>query len=388
MPLIFYGAGIQLENEYELYVENGIVPICVADGNPNKWGTYVHGNRIVSLEEAVKKYADAKILITTDTLNWESVTKFLVTEKNIDKSLIINENVKTAKFCNRVCKINSDTLTCCAFDKEIFSSTFSDYTIAKSVMTLKTIHEMLCDYHENDTKEKHCSQCPFYKKQIYLGNRKFSVIDLAADAPCQCKCTYCYKQKADYVAQHKFPNFQGIFDCLLENDLLNRNCLTISIATGEFSISPKIDEIISFLRYCSSKYKYLNVQAISNCIKFCEKMISFISKPNSLINCSLDAGTQETYLKVKGIDSFDQVIQTLTKYKEAGVNIQLKYIILPNVNDNQNDLQNFALICEKLQPISVLVSKDPFSEYEKEKYEYALDFLLHNVPNAKIHFAF
>ena len=80
-------------------------------------------------------------------------------------------------------------------------------------------------------------------------------------------------------------------------------------------------------------------------------------KDGSFLNISLDAGTKSTYAAVKGLDVFEEVIETLRRYKYAGSYMLLKYIILPE-NCNKNDFDGFVKLAQELRPISVSVSCD------------------------------
>jgi len=82
---------------------------------------------------------------------------------------------------------------------------------------------------------------------------------------------------------------------------------------------------------------------------------------------SLDAGTAETYAKIHGVDLFDKVCYNLEQYARHGL-VELKYIILPNINDNENDIFGFLSLCERIKNTDIAVSRDyfdtrPFSEH-------------------------
>ena len=59
---------------------------------------------------------------------------------------------------------------------------------------------------------------------------------------------------------------------------------------------------------------------------------------------SLDAGTKEMHEKVKGVKSFDKVWKNLDKYssvykyKEGGNLLKTKFIIMPGINDSEEEI--------------------------------------------------
>lgn len=57
---------------------------------------------------------------------------------------------------------------------------------------------------------------------------------------------------------------------------------------------------------------------------------------------------------------FDTVKQNLTKYSQSGL-IELKYIFLPEVNDNKKDIDGFIEFCKAVGAHSAAISYDLFA---------------------------
>jgi hypothetical protein len=72
---------------------------------------------------------------------------------------------------------------------------------------------------------------------------------------------------------------------------------------------------------------------------------------------SLDAGTRETFAKIKGLDLFDKVCDNLVRYSSKGP-VRLKYIILPGLNDNEADIDGFVALCVRLKATAVDVTRE------------------------------
>jgi adenine C2-methylase RlmN of 23S rRNA A2503 and tRNA A37 len=85
------------------------------------------------------------------------------------------------------------------------------------------------------------------------------------------------------------------------------------------------------------------------------------ANPQSSINFSIDSGTRETWLKVKGVDNFGTVINNLGKYSASGSGpeqIVLKYIIFPGVNDSPEDFRALPEIMGDLGAKRLTISCD------------------------------
>ena len=80
-----------------------------------------------------------------------------------------------------------------------------------------------------------------------------------------------------------------------------------------------------------------NVEILTSGIKYCKSIEDAFVNDKLKMVVSIDSGTKETYLKIKGVDCFDKVIENLRKYVLASdfakENITLKYIIVDKEND-------------------------------------------------------
>ena len=85
---------------------------------------------------------------------------------------------------------------------------------------------------------------------------------------------------------------------------------------------------------------------------------------------SIDAGTRETFKKIKKNDKFDSVVENMRKYPLDKTIFYLKYLFLPGYNDNEKDVDGFYEIAKKAGAI-VKISVDnktnakPFTEDDR-----------------------
>lgn len=113
----------------------------------------------------------------------------------------------------------------------------------------------------------------------------------------------------------------------------------IELSAGEITINPQKEKIYQVIR----DYP---VMFFTNGYIYDEEIARHISRDKgSFINCSVDAGTRETYKKVKGLDGFERVREHIYKYSvERGGRVQLKYIVL-NENCDKENLDGFVDLC-------------------------------------------
>ena len=163
-------------------------------------------------------------------------------------------------------------------------------------------------------------------------------------APCNCKCIYCnvwgylnnsYKNcKEDII----IPKFLEIVSELRSRDLFSDKC-EVQISPGEITIHPYKEELLDAL----PGFRY---RIFTNASTYDKKIAEVLQRGKSEVFVSLDSGTRETYNKVKGMDCFEKVIANLKRYNEDGT-VFLKYILLPGINDSDEDIAGFLDIVKK-----------------------------------------
>lgn len=189
------------------------------------------------------------------------------------------------------------------------------------------------------------------------GGDKITELAISPSVPCQIACEYCnIISNAKNIFNHqKEVNRALKFDIVefvktLEHMDVLEPSQPIQLSAGEITVNKNKKEILDYLR----KYP---LQIFSNCVLYDEQISELCAHDRSFLNASIDAGTRDTYHKVKGIDAWDRVNETLKKYSENGCNIELKYIIMPD-NSDDSDLEGFMNLCKKIKPQNINISCD------------------------------
>lgn len=201
-----------------------------------------------------------------------------------------------------------------------------------------------------------CDGC----KDLYEGwwskEKKIKKLVIGFSYRCNLCCIYCiqspgrdrYKNISEI--EKKFSEMFVMLVRLLEETGLVDSEMEIQWAGGEFSINPERKKLMEIM----GKY---SVNIATNGVIYDSDISKLIARSNSGINVSLDAGTRETYKKVKGRDVFSQVTETLRRYHNEGGHMTLKYIVLKE-NCFKEDFDGFLDLCEELQPECVQINRD------------------------------
>lgn len=168
---------------------------------------------------------------------------------------------------------------------------------------------------------------------------------------CNCDCFYCNQNTIIRTKSNQELSNYDIHRISAEYyDTLD----TTILADGEPTILPKIDEICDL-----TMERNWSIQLNTNAILYKEKLADAIaSNPKSFMAVALDSGSRETYKKIKRVDTYDRVIENLYKYKKKGCNIFLKYILIPEYNDNLEEIIKFLDVCSALKVQHVTLSQN------------------------------
>ncbi|MBQ7677041.1 MAG: hypothetical protein IJT32_02285, partial [Lachnospiraceae bacterium] len=132
---------------------------------------------------------------------------------------------------------------------------------------------------------------------------------------------------------------------------------------GEFSIDPIDCRILDEI----SEYP---VMILTNAFLLKQEAIRALER-SGIIFCSVDAGTRDTFRRVKGADAFERVSDNLREYARHGP-VSLKYILLDGVNDSTEDLEGFFRLADEVG-VRVSLSRN-YLAVEDRFSERALDF--------------
>ena len=192
-----------------------------------------------------------------------------------------------------------------------------------------------------------CQQCPILEEKEWdEGNKEIHKVTIFNWKHCNAACFYCSVHSEFYEGIKKSSDYDSlpIIQKLIEENRLTENTF-VAFMGGEPTMLEEFPEIVNLLLQ-----KNCRIEVLTNGIRYEQAISNMLNAPNHNSICvSLDCGTKESYKRIKRVDKFEEVIQTLTKYvQESGENakrIKCKYIIFPNVNDNKKEIDEFFKVC-------------------------------------------
>jgi MoaA/NifB/PqqE/SkfB family radical SAM enzyme len=167
-----------------------------------------------------------------------------------------------------------------------------------------------------------------------LRTRKVRTVQIYTTNRCNSRCVHCY------VWQYK--NNMDLPVATIAN-LLESKCLAsqndICLEGGEFTLHPAYKEILSL-------FAHRQVSVISNGILTARTVQMVEQFRISTLIISLD-GTRETYLRLRGLDVYERVIETIRQAKDH-VKVVLNFTITP-----WNDARDYRHVKEVAAELGV-----------------------------------
>lgn len=178
---------------------------------------------------------------------------------------------------------------------------------------------------------------------------------------CNAKCIYC--TYAEYQKGYRYKVLPLVKE-LIEKQILSC-CSHVYMSGGEMTIYPEFEELLSLL----SQNVYSRIEILTSGIKYCKSIEESFKKDRCILIISLDSSNKETYKKIKLVDCFDTITNNIKNYvkesENAKENIILKYIIVDDINDTNEQIINFINLADSLQVRKVRL------DFDYNKYKFA-----------------
>jgi sulfatase maturation enzyme AslB (radical SAM superfamily) len=217
---------------------------------------------------------------------------------------------------------------------------------------------------QNQSGTPACGDCPHLLrgKPINLGPQfatKFKNVTFDHFMNCNCRCSYCdaWKNESPSPLYHLLDTITQMH---LHGDFYPNTLF--SWGGGEPTI---LDEFEEMFKYLSNLGYHQLVN--TNALVFSQAIFDGLKTCKVEVQVSPDAGTPETYLRVKGLDKFDTVVCNLRRYSETrqGQGLVIKYIA-GNDNVDDLDLDEFSALCQILRPNRIVISPEANQSWADE----------------------
>lgn len=213
-----------------------------------------------------------------------------------------------------------------------------------------------------------CKDCYLLKKSNWCNDNKIKHLAISTNLSCNSNCIYCFSHlnKKFFNSLKDIPIYYYLKKCI-EKKIINSDC-EIQFGGGEPLLNKEFDLIMKLFK----NNNFYNISLYSSGIKYSPIIEEFLKNDmlKSII-ISPDAGNRDLYKKIKSVDKFETVWQNIKKYAIAqGKNksqVKVKYIIIPGINDNIKNIEEFIEQAKSCSVNYVLI--DVEKEWYKNNYK-------------------
>jgi pyruvate-formate lyase-activating enzyme len=329
------------------------------------------GIDVYSLDYALSEWPDSYIYLTVGLDLLGKVTDWLSKEKGIERDRIKYPDPVEwrigCKFIGTRLQFCGDKFGTCCLKRELSYSENYDMNLQKY---RQYCNNLLVDLRLG--KKTSCEKCAQLRYGLWPVEPRLEVVgfDTAfGEDICNFNCIYCGVKKGMDSKLYK-QSLVGLLHKFAEKN--SGEHMEIVLASGEICVSPYCDEVLGII----SKNQW-SADIFTNASVFNQKLADLMSLGFAQIQVSMDAGTQETFAAVKGMDCWNKVVANLKKYAsgtKSPKQIVLKYILLPGINDNTADVDGFTELAHQLRA-SVFISSD-VSKIDAPLHKDVLDVAL------------
>ena len=217
--------------------------------------------------------------------------------------------------------------------------------------------ELRKKYRENSCPEI-CKDCVNTSFKNWDDEDYIDYLLLTPWVPCNSNCIYCQAPRDKEVLQNtKVYKVLPLIKDMIKNNILKKNG-TIDFAGGEPTIYREFESLLSeFI-----KHDFTKIIIHTNAIKKSNAIIKGLKKGVVRVLVSIDAGSKEVHEKVKQVKSYNKVWKNLEEYAKKqplGADyVKAKYIIVPGLNDTEEEIKLWLERCKAINIKSVVLNLD------------------------------
>jgi pyruvate-formate lyase-activating enzyme len=353
MKNVFYGYGDRSEYFANKIIARGITPDCFIDEDPAKQSvSAVYGVPVYSLKTAKELFGtDFDIYLTTERA--ELIASYLTqNEIKLERIKNINNKGKTCYWINNSLSLLTKGLSfCCVPGRRPPLLPYDEIIDNKYSFYMNEYHTKVVEKLNDENNCDICINCELIEECNYINtDDSYTIrnVHLAFDGVCNFDCIYCSRNGRNDKLCDTIPDVKNIL-----SDIDLSVCDYIDVTCEEITALPTGGEILKYLESLC-----IPLHVFSNCSIFMQELADAIkNNVGSKIVVSVDAGTKETFAQIKQRDVYEKVVDNIKKYSRFG-NVSLKYILLPDINDDEINIEGFTELCETLKPYEVFISRN------------------------------
>lgn len=193
------------------------------------------------------------------------------------------------------------------------------------------------------------TRCPLYKPAWYAAGPKIRLIGDYNSDYCELACVYCFLQEFGMDKRHRTTDFHQWLSTLLASGEIG-DALVLHLCPTEKTVDEDIEQALSLCDAHIDAFEVIHL--FTCCYAYRTGMEPLLEKGMAKVFWSLDAGTEETWEKIKRKrGGFGRVLENVKNYQKhdafGGMSIIPKFSFVKGINDNERDFDGFIELCQR-----------------------------------------
>lgn len=223
--------------------------------------------------------------------------------------------------------------------------TISDVKSFSAEKYYEAVYKVLREMQKEDYPCRRCSNCQ--KKKFTLSPIN-GLVTINTSLYCNNACIYC--------VGHFGPKGEGydpipLFVPFVEHNLFGKDVL-FDWGGGEPTQNPFYENAVKYLAGKGFRQRFN-----TNAIVFSDSTCSALENGLGIARISVDSGSREGYLRMKGTDHYEDVWGNIKKYCSVSDNVYIKYNIC-NYNSNLEEIDVFLGNCRESKVKHIIISAE------------------------------
>lgn len=320
----------------------GVWPAGFCDNDVRKQGKHLNSIpklNIFSFDQALTDPA-AEFLVISPFHSAEIIGNLTRTRGVAEERVLNYHPVERRKTCAMYAQnwmiADNFFFCCCMKDMPTFSHDPLDPEAG--VDTLERMRNGLID--GTVPLPEKCRSCAHIRESWLYTSRKLNSFNFSFLGWCNYKCEYCSAHQPDRKHYNERFYLEEYLTALEQRDMVN-DIFSVLCTTGEPTLNEK-----RFPLYAHCREKGYFADIFSNCSVLDRSLLELAETTPVIIRKSFDAGTPETYAKIKGVTCWEKVLENVREYANGTyLALNPKYLFVPGVNDNERDVKRFVELC-------------------------------------------
>jgi pyruvate-formate lyase-activating enzyme len=211
-----------------------------------------------------------------------------------------------------------------------------------------------------------CQNCPNCQEKEWIEEDYINLIFLSHFTKCSCNCNYCYTmQDKEYFNNYSEYKILPILEDLKASGYLRFDG-RVFIGGGEISEIEESEQIFDFFIKNNQNSYFVQTSGIN----YSKAIENILLTGRAEVNISVDSSSLKVYKNIKNSDKYETVIENLKKYNNKAIEgsvLASKYLIIPEVNDDINEIDKWFDLCVNIGLKYIIVDVETEYLYKNPK---------------------